>query len=47
MPEAALGAVVAAGRQFGDLERRVGFAVTAPLNGLQFATDAVHGVVPT
>lgn len=47
MPEATLRAVVAAGRELGDLEGRVGLAVTTPLNGLQLATDAVHGVVTT
>lgn len=44
-PEAALWAVVAAGEEFGDLEGRVGLPLTAPLNGLQFAANAVHGVV--
>lgn len=44
-PQAALRAVVAAGGQLGDLERRVGFSVTAPLDGLEFSADAVHGVV--
>lgn len=44
-PEAALRAVVAAGEEFGDLEGRVGLPLTAPLNGLQFAANAVHGVV--
>lgn len=47
VPEATLRAVVAAGGEFGNLEWRIGFSVTAPLNGLQFATDAVHGVVTT
>lgn len=46
-PQAALRAVVAAGREFGDLERRVGLPVTAPLDGLQLAADAVHWVVAT
>lgn len=45
VPESTLGAVVTAGGEFGDLERRVGRPLTAPLDGLQFATDAVHGVV--
>lgn len=44
-PEAALRAVVAAGEKFGDLEGRVGLPLTAPLNGLQFAANTVHGVV--
>lgn len=47
VPEATLGAVVAAGGEFGDLERRVGLPLTAPLNGLQLAANAVHGVVTT
>lgn len=38
-------AVVAARLQLGDLERRVGLAVT-PLDRLKLAADAVHGVVP-
>lgn len=38
-------AVIAARLQFGDLERRVGLAVTS-LDCLQLATDAVDGVVP-
>lgn len=45
MPEATLRAVVVAGGEFGNLERRIGLSVTAPLDGLQFAADAVHGVV--
>lgn len=45
VPQSTLGAVVTAGGEFGDLERRVGRLLTAPLDGLQFATDAVHGVV--
>lgn len=47
VPEATLWAVVAAGGQFGNLERRIGLSITAPLNGLQLAADAVHGVVAT
>lgn len=45
VPQVTLGAVVTAGGEFGDLERRVGRPLTAPLDGLQLATDAVHGVV--
>lgn len=45
VPESTLGAVVTAGGEFGDLERRVGRPLTAPLDGLQFTADAVHGVV--
>lgn len=45
VPESTLGAVVTAGGELGDLERRVGRPLTAPLDGLQLATDAVHGVV--
>lgn len=45
VPESTLGAVVAAGGEFGDLEGRVGRPLTAPLDGLQLATDAVDGVV--
>lgn len=44
-PEAALGAIVAAGRQLGDLEGAIGLSVTAPLVGQKFAADAVHRVV--
>lgn len=47
VPESTLWAVIAAGGEFGYLERRVGLPLTAPLNGLQFAANAVHGVVPT
>lgn len=47
VPEAALRAVVAARGELGNLEGGIGFPVTAPLDGLQFAADAVHGVVTT
>lgn len=45
VPESTLRAVVTAGGEFGYLERRVGLPLTTPLDGLQFATNAVHGVV--
>jgi len=45
VPEATLWAVVIVRRQFGNLKRRIGLAVTTPLNGLELAADAVHGVV--
>lgn len=35
----------AAGWDLGNLEGRIGLAVTTPLDGLQLATDAVHRVV--
>lgn len=44
-PEATLGAVVIARGKLGNLERGIWLPITAPLNGLQFATYAVHGVV--
>lgn len=47
VPEATLWAVVTAGGEFGNLEWWIRLSVTTPLNGLQFATDAVHGVVTT
>lgn len=47
VPEATLRAVVAAGGELWNLKGRIGLSVTAPLNGLQLATDAVHGVVAT
>lgn len=43
--QACVGTVVAARLQFRDLERRVGLTVT-PLDRLQLAADAVHGVMP-
>lgn len=46
VPEATLRAVVTVGGQFGNLEGRIGLSVTAPLNRLEFAADAVHGIVP-
>lgn len=45
--ESRLRAVVTAGREFGNLERRIGLSVTTPLNGLQLAANAVHRVVST
>lgn len=41
----ALLAADAAGWDLGDLEGRVGLAITTPLDGLQLSTDAVHRVV--
>lgn len=44
--QARVRAVVAAGLELGDLERRVNLLISA-LNRLQLAADAVHGVVPS